>query len=98
MATYLEIRELCNDSELRNRCEAAVIVSAIKTLASNPTVQQRELISKVLSSTKEYASKASYSLVVANMAKTKTEILALSDTAIQAVVDAAALNLVTDIV
>ena len=90
MATYIEMKILFNDSDLKNRCEAAVVKAAYAMLTVAATADEKTLVKKVFNTKEHYAKLALYALVIANETKTVEDIQALSDATIQAVVDASA--------
>lgn len=90
MANYLEMKKLFNDSDLKNRCEAAVVKSAVSLLQTDDSVEGKALVKKVFNMKEHYANLALYSLVIANELKTVIEFGDISDAEIQAVVDASA--------
>lgn len=90
MASYLEMKVLFNDSDLKNRCEAAVIKAANTMLIKDQTEEGKLLVKKVFNMKEHYAELALYALVIANEPKSIEDIKLLSDIEIQAVVDSSA--------
>lgn len=90
MATYLEMKILFNDTDLKNRCETAVVKAATVMLNTDVTVEGRELVKKVYNDRIRYSGLALNAVIMANEGKSVDEIKALTDADIQAVVDASA--------
>lgn len=90
MANYIEQKNLFNDSELKNRCEAAVINAAVALLKSSPTAETKALVKKVFNQKAHYADLALHMLVITHSEKTVEQIQVLTDEDIQTVVDVAA--------
>lgn len=90
MASYLEMKVLFNDSDLKNKCEAAVIKAAHGMLVAATTDEEKALVKKVFNTKEHYAKLALYALVISNEGQTVDVIKALPDATIQAVVDASA--------
>lgn len=90
MATYLEMKILFNDTDLKNRCETAVVKAATVMLNTDVTVEGRELVKKVYNDRVRYSGLALNAVIMANEGKSVDEIKALTDADIQAVVDASA--------
>lgn len=88
MASYIEMKVLFNDSDLKNRCESAVIKAAYTMLQESAAdVDKKALVKKVFNEKERYASMALYALVISNEGKSVDEIKALSDAEVQSVVD-----------
>ena len=87
MATYTEIRDLFNDSELKNRIEVAAIVYAQSLIAGTPTATQKAWVSDVLSAPAREASKLTLGILAANKDFTLAQIQGASDAVIQAQVN-----------
>lgn len=91
MPSYLEMKNLFNNSDLKNRCETAVIKTATAML-NNPSVTagDKVLIKKVYNDKGRYASLALNAVIMANESLTVAEVENLTDAQIQAVVTASA--------
>ena len=93
MAAYLELYGLKNDSDLQDRVAVAVIISAqtISEDASPPTNQAARLAwaAEAMVNPKATAVPMLWAVLAANNDKTTAQILAATDAAIQANVDAA---------
>ncbi len=89
MATYIEIRNLFNDSELSNRADVAVMIAASNLLAeTTPTTEQQAWAAGVFSNPKGEGQKALMAVLSANASATVDAIKNASDSALQANVDA----------
>ena len=87
MATYTEIRDLFNNSDLKNRIEVAVIVYAQALMSQTPSAAQKAWIANVLQVPTAEATKVMLGVLAANKGLSQAQILAASDTAIQTQVD-----------
>ena len=87
MATYTEIRNLFNDSDVKNRVVVAVAVSAQTLAAGTPTAADNAWISSVLSSPQTEGSKAFIAVLAANKAATVAQIQGATDVELQTKVD-----------
>ena len=87
MATYAEIRDLFNNSDLKNRIEVAVIVYAQSLMSQTPSAAQKAWIAKVLQAPTAEAAKVMLGVLAANKGLSQAQILAAGDPAIQAQVD-----------
>ena len=84
MATYTELRDLFNDSELSNRVEVAVIIAA-NGLADNAT--NNAWVAQAYSSPKAEANKALMAVLASNSGLSVSAIQGATDTALQTAVD-----------
>tara|TARA_R100001198_G_scaffold96105_1_gene84528 strand:- start:1548 stop:1850 length:303 start_codon:yes stop_codon:yes gene_type:complete len=87
MATYLEIRDLFNDSDLTNRVAVAVLVSVKDKLELNPTTAEKAYAAKVFANPKSEAKTVLMYVLAANNGATVAQIQGASDAAIQTNVD-----------
>ena len=88
MATYTELFDLRNDSVLRNKIAVAVVVSAEGKLAGTPTAEEAAWAVDVISNPDGTAKQVINLVLAANKDATPSAILAATDAAIQANVDA----------
>ena len=91
MASYTEIRDLFNDSELSNRVEVAVIIAA-QGLADN--AGNNAWIAQAYASPTGEAKKALMAVLAANSGLTVAAIQGSTDAALQTAVDSAVAVLV----
>ena len=93
MASLIELRNLMNDSTLRNKVDAAVIIAAdtVMTDAAPPTNQAERLgwARSAFENPQAIGKKMLMSVLAANKTETVATIQAATDVAIQANVDAA---------
>ena len=94
MATLQELRGLFRDSDLLEKVEAALIISANNLLSGTPSVDQASWAAHVFSSPSTEAKKAMMALLASNSAATKEQILGAADAAIQSNVNAVTTTLV----
>ncbi len=87
MATYTEIRELFNSSDLLNRTTIAIIVYAENLMNGTPSTAQKVWIDKVFSSPTAEAKKVLMGVLAASRAATKEQIESATDAALQTEVD-----------
>lgn len=87
MATYDELRQLFDSSDLLNKIEVAIVIAANGLLSGSPTAASKAWVVKVFSSPRSEAKKALMSVLAANSAATSAQILGASDAAIQTKVD-----------
>lgn len=88
MATYLELRNLFDDSDIRNRVESAIVIAANNLLQGTPTANDRAWIVSVIGNYKAEGRKAFMLVLAANKDLTLVNIQNATDTAIQTQVDA----------
>lgn len=84
MATYIELFNLFNDAELRNKVEVAVIIAA-NNLADTPG--NNAFVSDAFNDTRTVAEQALMAVLAGNSASTVAQITGASDAVIQAAVD-----------
>lgn len=90
MATYVEIRNLFNDSALRNRVATAVIIAANGILAEGAATQARKAwAAKAFASAEQESKRILMAVLAANSGATVVQIQGAPDAALQANVDAA---------
>jgi len=93
MATYIELRQLFGDGDLKNRIEVACIVAAeaIRTEATDVTNHANRLVwaKAAFSSPGSIREKMLMALLAANKETTVAGIQAVTDAALQTLVDAA---------
>lgn len=88
MATYQEIRALINDSDLQEKLEVAISVSADTFMrAATPTADEVVWADKVLSGPKIEAKKALISILATNASLTVAQIIGATDESIQSQTD-----------
>ena len=98
MATLQELRGLFNDSDLLEKIEAALIISANNLLSGTPTAAQTSWAAHVFTSPKAEAKKAVMAVLASNSAATTGQILGAADAAIQTNVDSVSSTLVAALV
>ena len=84
MATYLELRGLYQNDDLRSRLEVAITVAAHALVTGTPTVQDSAWASRALANPRAEAEKALRFVLADNRAATTTQILAANDATLQA--------------
>ena len=94
MATLQELRGLFRDSDLLEKVEAALIISANNLLSGTPSVDQTAWAAHVFSSPSTEAKKAMMAVLASNSTAATGQILGAADAAIQSNVDAVATTLV----
>ena len=94
MATLQELRGLFNDSDLLEKVEAALIISANDLLSGAPTAAQTSWAAHVFTNPRTEAKKAVMAVLASNSSATTGQILGASDTAIQTNVDSVSSALV----
>lgn len=87
MASYTELRDLFNNSELRNKVEVATIIYAQSIMSGTPSKDQKAWIAQVLQVPVVEAVKIMLGVLAANNELTQSQILSASDAAIQEQVD-----------
>lgn len=89
MATYSELRNLFNDSELGNKIEVALIVSAYNLIKNTPTptAEQKAWAVHAFNNTALEGKKALKAVLAANKDITTSQIQSASDSAVQTKVD-----------
>ena len=90
MATYIEIRELFNDSDLINKIATATIIYAESIIKNSPTAAQKSWAASVFSNPQEEAKKITMGVLASNKGATVVQIRSATDAQIQAKVDAIA--------
>jgi len=88
MATYLEVRDLFNDSDLTNRVAVAVLVSVKDKLAVSPTTAEKAYAAKVFANPQAEAKKVLKYVLAVDNGSTVAQIQGVSDAALQTNVDA----------
>ena len=88
MATYLEVRDLFNDSDLTNRVAVAVLVSVKDKLEVTPTAAEKSYAAKVFASPQAEAKKILKYVLAVDNGSTVAQIQGASDAALQTNVDA----------
>lgn len=94
MATYLELRNLFNDGDLKNKVITATVVAAKELLGGTPTANDRAWASSVLANPKGESSKALMTVLAENKALDVSAIQGATDAGIQAQVDSVVPQLV----
>ena len=88
MATYIELRNVADDTSLRNRIDVAVTGAATSILAgASPTTEAIRWAANVLSNPRTEGIKALRFVIMENAGAGVTQIVGASDSAIQANVD-----------
>lgn len=83
MATYLEIRELFNNSDLLNKVTTATVIYAESIMSPTPTASQKAWIAQTFSNPTTESRKMLMGVLAANEGLTKAQIEVASDAAIQ---------------
>lgn len=83
MATYSELRNLFNDSDLTEKVEVAIVVAAQELVAGTPTTAQKAWIAAAFANPSAEAKKALMAVLAANKDVTVAAIQGATDTAIQ---------------
>lgn len=89
-ATYLELRNLGNDPDLRNRVQVAVIVAAqlIGENAATETTERKAWAQRVIRNPTTWAERALWLALADNKDLTVADIQNATDAQLQAVIDA----------
>ena len=87
MATLMELKGLMTDSDLYDKVQSALVISAQAILDGTPTADEQKYAAHVFSSTSSEATKALMSVLASNSASDVSAILAAPDTSIQTAVD-----------
>jgi hypothetical protein len=87
MASYLEIRNLFNDADLKNKVVTATLVAASNLADGTPTTLDKTWIASVFNNPQGEGAKAHMAVLAANKGATVAQIRGASDSAIQAQVD-----------
>lgn len=87
MATYLELRDLFDDGDLRNRVNMAMIVSVNTILEGTPTAKDHAYAAAVTNSPGEEAKKILMFVLAINKSATVANIQGATDASIQTNVD-----------
>lgn len=96
MATYIEIRNLFNDSELRNKVATAVVIAAEGILnEGTSTAERKAWAAKAFAAPESEAVRITMTVLAANKDATVTAIQGATDVAIQTNVNDA-INLFID--
>lgn len=94
MATYLELRGLFNNADLRNRVGSAALISVNAILEGTPTTKDKAYAVKLISDTHSEAEKILKFVLAANHTLTTAQITGSTDPALQTKVDAIVLILI----
>jgi len=94
MATYIEIRQLFNDSDLGNKVDVAVTIAANNLLAATPTAGELNWAADVFANPRAEGQKALMAVLAESNALTVDQIINATDAAIQTTVDAIVPSLV----
>ena len=86
-AEYLELRQLFNSGDMRNRVAVALAISAEALLAGTPDDNDRRWASAVRANNTTEARKALTGIISANKSASVAVILSASDSTLQAQVD-----------
>lgn len=89
VATYIELRNLANDSTLRNRSEVAIVVSANAILRTTPAPLDEQIgwAQDVLENPSRWAQQALFASLAQNRTLSVAEIQGATDDALQTVID-----------
>ena len=94
MASYLELKELINDSQLPNRIDIATIVFAKNLLANTPTAADKAYAELVFTDPNSQGSKLLMAILAVNKDLTIAQIQESADSVLQNQVDSIAPSLV----
>lgn len=95
MASYEELRSLFNNSDLINRIDVAIIISANNLLAGTPTATEQSWAAYVFSKPRVEAEKALMAVLATNNTLTTAQITSALDPALQSAVDTVVPTLVS---
>lgn len=87
MATYQELRSLFTDSDLLEKVEVAIIISANNLVENTPTIADKIWAAEVFDSPNAEAKKALKVILASNSSLSVSQIQGSSDSAIQTKVD-----------
>ncbi len=87
MASYLELRNLFSDDNLKNRSDIAVVIAANNLLSGTPTTNEQKWAAHVASNPRAEASKALMFILAANSGADVSAIQNASDATLQTAVD-----------
>jgi len=94
MATYLEVRQLFNDSDLLNKVTVAVVIAANNLLSGTPTAAEKAWAAEVFSRPGIAGKQAVMAVLAENNALSVAAIQGASDSAIQSGVNTVVSTLV----
>lgn len=94
MATYVELFDLRNNAELRNKVSVAVIIKAESMMSGTPTAPEKAWIVKAFANPETEGRRVLMGVLAANKANTVSQITGATDAAIQTNVDAVVPTLV----
>ena len=94
MATYLEIRQLFNDSDLTNKITVAVVIAANDLLSGTPTAAQKSWAASVFSSPSSVGKQVLMAVLADKSGVSVANITGATDAVIQTTVDGVAQSLV----
>lgn len=91
MATYIELRNLANNADLRNRIEVAVMVAAEAIITASPadTDERVGWAQRVLSNPAPWAQRVLWLALASNKDASAAQISGATDAALQTIVDGA---------
>ncbi len=87
MATYLELRNLFDNSEIRNKVTTASVIAAHNLLTGTPDANDRAFAEAVFTNPNSVGKKVYMAVIAANKAASVASIEGASDSAIQTNVD-----------
>lgn len=90
MATYIELRNLYDDDDLKNKLDVATMITANNLLSGTPTVDQQKWAAYVFGNVRTESSKALMAVLATNNNLTVAQIQTATDNGIQTAVDAVA--------
>ena len=94
MASYIDLRNLFSNDELKNRVDIAVVIAANNLLSGTPTANDQKWAAHVFSGPRSEGAKALMAVIATNNGLTVAQITSASDAALQAAVDLAVPTLV----
>ena len=94
MASYIDLRNLFSNDELKNRVDIAVVIAANNLLSGTPTTNDQKWAAHVFSGPRSEGAKALMAVIATNNGLTVAQITGASDTALQTAVDLAVPTLV----
>lgn len=87
MASYIELRNLFDSSDIRNKVTTATVIAAHNLLTGAPSANDRAFADAVFSNPKSVGNKVYMAVIAANKSATVSQIEGASDSAIQTNVD-----------
>lgn len=87
MATYLEIRNLFSDGDLKNKATVAIVKYAESLLTGTPSANEKKFALDVINDPKLWGDRALQLILAANSGSSVAAIQGASDTVLQSNID-----------